>query len=254
MEIIALAHSKGGTGKTTTVFNLGSELSRRKKNVLLLDMDPQASLTMCFKHQFKQDQLFMEDLLATDRLDPCKAPVHIGDFLDIIPATSNLGGVELFLTKDPLRLKKLIHNLTQLNYDYVLIDAPGTTDIFMVAVLSAATEVIIPVRPGDLDCSALLDFKKNIDKISSSFNPTLEIRGLLFNQVITSSKNHKVYRDFLGENELGKKLLGSQIRMATAILNSPSFGKDIGLTDPKSEAAKDYRNLADEVISWHTQV
>jgi chromosome partitioning protein len=249
MKVIAVANSKGGSGKTTTVFNLTGEISRRKQKVLALDMDPQASLTKAYKQEFPEDQIYLDDLLSTDKLDPTQAVFSIDEFLYLIPSTKDLEGCEYHLTKDAYRLRKIIQKLTN-NYEYIFIDAPGTTDVFMGAVLSAADELIIPIRPSDFDLSALVDFKDKIEQVKKVVNPTLIIRGLLFNQVIKSSKNATHYRDLLKNHELGPNLLESEIRMSTAIQNSPSFGQDIGLKQPKSEAAKDFRTLADEVLSW----
>src|SRR5690242_11590773 len=111
MRVIALANSKGGSGKSTTIFNLSCELARRGKKILLIDMDPQASLTTCFKMSFNQSQLYLEDILATDKLNPAQAPVVVRENLFIIPTTGNLGGVEIFLKNDPARLKKVLDKL-----------------------------------------------------------------------------------------------------------------------------------------------
>ena len=250
MNVIAIANSKGGSGKTTTLFNLIAEISRRCQKVLALDLDPQASLTKAYKQAFPEDQIYLEDLLSTDKLDPQRAIVSINEFLHIIPSTKDLEGCEYHLTKDAYRLRKIIQKIGSNNYEYIFIDAPGTTDVFMGAVLSAADELIIPVRPSDFDLSALVDFKDKITQVKETVNPSLKVRGLLFNQVITSSKNAALYRDLLQDDELGRSLLKSTIRMSTAIQNSPSFGQDIGHKQPKSDAAKDFRTLADEVLSW----
>jgi chromosome partitioning protein len=254
MRVIAVANSKGGSGKTATVFNLGAELARRGEKVLLWDIDPQASLTDCFKIPYKPSQIYTEDALATDKIDVTQAPVQMCENLYIIPATQGLGGLEGTLehsTDNLLRLRRCLDRLKHLEFSYVILDPPGSTDIFMSAALAAAQEVLIPVRPTDTDFTAMVNFKADIEKIKS-INPELEVRGILFNQVITSSKNYKIYKAFLEEAKWDALVCQTSIRMATTVANAPGTGKDVISFDPKSKAADDYRALATEILLWNT--
>jgi chromosome partitioning protein len=251
-RIIAVANSKGGSGKTATVFNLGSELARSKK-VLLWDMDPQASLTNSFQVNFSQNQIYSEDILATDKIDPTSAPVKVGENLYLIPTVSQaLGGLESMLqAKDNVKRAKIItQKLAHLEFDFIIIDPPGAADIFMSTALVAAQEVIIPVRPTHNDFSVMVEFKEAIEKIKP-LNPEIEVKGILFNQVISSSKNYSIYRKFLEEANWDKLVCKSSIRMATSIANAPGVGKDVIAFDPKSKAAEDYQKFAKEVLSWN---
>lgn len=253
MKTIAVANSKGGSGKTATVFNLGSELARRGENVLLWDMDPQASLTECFKVQYPSHQIYTDDVLATEKIDVTKAPIQVAPGLSLIPATKELGGLEGTLehsVENLLRLKRSIQRLSGLGFTYVILDPPGSTDIFMSATLAAAQLVLIPVRPTDTDFSAMVTFKTDIEKMKS-INPELQVRGILFNQVITASKNYQIYKSFLQEAQWDNLVCKTSIRMATTVANAPGTGKDVISFDPKSKAAEDYRSLATEVSSWN---
>jgi chromosome partitioning protein len=253
MKVIAVANSKGGSGKTATVFNLGAELARRGEKVLLWDIDPQASLTDCFKVQYPIHQVYTDDALATDKIDVMNAPVRIEENLHIIPATKALGGLEGALehsVDNLLRLKRCLDRLKALDFTYVLLDPPGATDIFMSAVLAAAHYVLIPVRPTDTDFTAMVTFKTDIEKMKS-LNPILQVKGILFNQVITSSKNHKIYKTFLQEAQWDDLVCHASIRLSTTVANAPGLGKDVITYDPKSKAADDYRALATEVSSWN---
>jgi chromosome partitioning protein len=254
MRVIAIANSKGGSGKTATVFNLGAELARRGNRVLLWDMDPQASLTECFKISFATHQIYTDDALATDKIDVTLAPVAISPNLFLIPTTKGLGGLEGTLehsNENLLRLKRCIERLKSLAFDFVLLDPPGSTDIFMSATLAAAHQVLIPVRPTDTDFSAMVTFKEDIERMKA-INPKLEVKGILFNQVITASKNYQIYKSFLEEANWDKLVCQSVVRMATSVANAPGTGKDVIAFDPKSKAADDYRTLATEVSSWNT--
>ena len=254
MKVIAVANSKGGSGKTATVFNLGAELARRGEKVLLWDIDPQASLTDCFKIDFPSHQIYTDDALATDRIDVIQAPVQVKENLFLIPATKGLGGLEGTLehsTQNLLRLKRCIDRLQALDFSFVILDPPGSTDIFMSTALAAAHHVLIPVRPTDTDFSAMVTFKSDIEKIKA-VNPILEVKGILFNQVITSSKNYQIYKSFLQEANWDKLVCNTSVRMATSIANAPGTGKDVITFDPRSKAADDYRSLASEVSAWTT--
>ena len=253
MAIIAIANSKGGSGKTATVFNLGSQLARRGHKVLLWDMDPQASLSACFKVEFPQTQVYCEDILATDKIDPNQAPVEIGTNLFVIPATEGLAGLEGQLRhteKDLFRLKRSIERLKHLKFDYILFDPPGSTDIFMAAVLIAADQVLIPARPTDNDFTALIGFRSTVEK-AKELNHELVVKGILFNQVILSSKNEAIYRSFFAGDPWEKLICKTAIRMATAVANAPGTGKDVIAFEPKSKVAEDYKSLAVEVESWN---
>jgi len=252
MRVIAIANSKGGSGKTATVFNLGAELARRGEKVLLWDMDPQASLTECFKVTLPSHQIYTDDILATDKINVTQAPVQICEKLFLIPTTKGLGGLEGTLEHsldNLLRLKRRIAQLSVLDFTYVLLDPPGSTDIFMSATLAAAHQVLIPVRPTDTDFSAMVTFKSDIEKMKS-INPDLNVKGILFNQVITASKNYQIYKSFLEEAHWDQLVCKTSVRMATSIANAPGTGKDVITFDPKSKAADDYRSLAEEVSSW----
>ncbi len=250
MKVIAVANSKGGSGKTATTFNLGFELARRGEKVLLIDVDPQASLTACFKIGFEQHQLYSDDILATEKLNPNDAPVQVGKNLYLIPATTALGGLEQALMTDHLRLKRILKRLETQGFTYVLLDPPGSTDIFMSAALCAAHQVLIPVRPTDTDFTAMIDFKELIENVKP-LNPALEVGGILFNQVITASKNFATYKRFLEEANWQSLVCKSSIRMATPVANAPGTGQDVISFDPKSKAADDYRALATEIQSWN---
>jgi chromosome partitioning protein len=253
MKVISVANSKGGSGKTATTFNLGSELARRGEKVLLWDLDPQATLTNCFKLQnIPQDQLYSEDILATDKIDPSKAPIQVKENLYLIPTTTAFGSLEGLLSKGEdsiFRVKRTLDRLLHFGFTYVLLDPPGSTDIFMSAALAASDFVLIPVRPTDSDFLTMVDFKEAIENIKE-LNPKLEVRGILFNQVITSSKNYSIYKKFLEEANWEHLVCKTSIRMSTSVANAPGVGKDVIEFDPKSKASEDYKKLAKEIMTW----
>ena len=251
MKILAIANSKGGSGKTTTVFNLGYSLARRGFKTVVVDFDPQSSLTKSFKNlEYPQTQLYIEDLVfMPTRLNPNEALVPVEKNLWLIPATLKLGGLEEILsTKEHVTNLKITLSRI-IDVDFVLIDPPGSTDTFMQSALVAADSIMIPIKPTVKDFAVLPDFLACLDK-AKVFNPDLDIKSLVFNQVNVVSKTKDVFREFLSDHPLSKKISKTVIRQSQAAAVSDGFGKSVFDYDKKSPIIKDYGQLTEEVISW----
>jgi chromosome partitioning protein len=254
MKILAVANSKGGSGKTTNTFNIGCELHRLGLRVCLIDFDPQASLTHCFKIELPQTQVYIEDVVSKagfGRLSIQQAIVEIKPGLSLIPSTGALGNIEndLRAIGGMLRLKQVLSTLSAEQFDIVLIDPPGSSDIFMTLTLLAAREILIPIRPTDTDLATLEDFIGFINE-HQALNPDLRVRGILLNQVQGSSKNGQFYMDRLKSSGLGDLVLNSTIRTAIDAANSIAYGKPSSEYKPKSAVSQDFKNVAKEIASW----
>jgi chromosome partitioning protein len=254
MKTLTVANSKGGSGKTTTAFNLGHELARLGKRILMVDFDPQGSLTHSFKVELPQNQIYIEDLVSKagqGRLNIADAILEIKPNLYLIPSTGALGNLESEL-KGPaglVRLREALKGVAHLGFDAILIDPPGSSDVFMSMSLLAAQEVIIPARPTDTDISTLSEFVPFIEE-HRALNPDLKIRGILLNQVQSSSKNGQFYLDRLRQIGLGDLLFKSSIRSAIDAANSLAYGQSSSEHKPKAPVSKDYQALAQEVFPW----
>lgn len=253
MKIITIANSKGGSGKTTTVFNLGCALEKLGNKVVVIDFDPQNGLTNNFKNvEFKQDQIYIADLIALpSRLNVNNAIVWISKNLGLIPAGPNLENISHYIAtaKDEANAYKLKNILSQLSndIDFVLIDSIGSKDDYLVEALCAANEVIIPVNPTSQDFDVLPDFLEAIEKIKDAFHPALEIKSLVFNRVQAQTKAKEIYLGFIKDHPIANKVAKTMIRQATSVGMSGGAGKSIFEYDPKNKAAQDYLNLAKEI-------
>ena len=254
MKIITVANSKGGSGKTTTSFNLAHELAAMGKKVLLVDFDPQASLTNCFKIELPQDQIYIEDLVSKNgygKLSITASIVGIKEGIYLVPTTGALGNLEGELkgATGLIKLREVLKGLNNLAFDVVIIDPPGSSDIFMTMALVASNEVIIPTRPTDTDISTLTEFVPFIEE-HKALNPQLKISGILLNQTQSSSKNAAFYLNKLKELGVGDLIFKSQIRSAIDAANSIAYGKSSSEYKPKSSVSQDYKSFAKEVAKW----
>ena len=254
MKIFTIANSKGGSGKTTTAFNLGHELVRLNKKVLMIDFDPQASLTNCFKVDFDQHQIYIEDLISKagyGKLNIREAIVEPKEGLFLVPTTGVLGNLDGEL-KGPtglIKLREVLKGLTGLGFDAVIIDPPGTSDVFMAMALLAADEVLIPAKPTDLDITSLKEFVPFVEE-HKALNPKLIIRGIILNQTQNSSKNAAFYLEQLKELGLGDLIFKSTIRSAVDAANSIAYGQSSTEHKPKAPVSKDFQEFAKEVAQW----
>jgi chromosome partitioning protein len=257
MKTIVIANSKGGSGKTTTAFNLAHNLAFSGKSVLVLDFDPQASLTHSFKVELPQHQIYAEDLVSNEGYGKTSIrqaiiqPKEEIENLFLVPVSGALGSLEGELKGAVrlVRLREVLKGLNGLNIDVVIIDPPGSTDVFMSMSLVAADEVIIPARPTDTDIKTLSDFIPFVEE-HQAINQNLKVRGILLNQTQSSSKNADFYLEQLNQAGLGKLVLRSQVRSAVDAANSIAYGKSVIEHKPKSQISKDYIEFTKEVVSW----
>ncbi len=189
-RIIAITNQKGGVGKTTTTLNLGAGLMERGRNVLLVDLDPQASLTLALLG--KPDSLVTDELPVTiyhGLMKASRAEDHplAGALLDtpaglrLIPASIELSAAEMDLAREPLGVFALRDCLNTLpaTYDYVLIDCPPTLGILTTNALAAAHEVLIPLQADYLALRGVDLLLTTIGKMQKRANPALKTLGLL---------------------------------------------------------------------------
>ena len=154
--VIALVNQKGGTGKTQSTENLGIGLASEGKKVLLVDMDPQGSLTISLGHP-RADELpvtvadIMAKVLQEQPIEPGEGILHHPEGVDLMPANISLSGMEVSLVNVMSRekvLKDYIDSVKQ-NYDYVLIDCMPSLGMLTVNALAAADKLVIPVRAAE---------------------------------------------------------------------------------------------------------
>ena len=183
---IAIVNQKGGTGKTTTCENLGVGLAAEGKKVLLVDADPQGSLTISMGWQ-KPDELpvtlstLMQKAMNDQCIPPGEGVLHHAEGVDLIPASIELAGLEVALVNTMSRekmLKQVLDSAKQ-DYDYILLDCTPSLGILTINALAAADTALIPVQAQYLSAKGLEQLLQTINKVHRQINPKLKIEGIL---------------------------------------------------------------------------
>ena len=253
--VICVVNQKGGTAKTTTVENLGIGLARDGKKVLLVDTDPQGSLTISLGYPRPDDlETTLFDLLNKtineDAIQPAEGIFHQQEGIDLIPANISLAGLEVALvnTMNRERILKQFMEPVKKDYDYVLLDCMPSLGMLTVNALAAADTTLIPVQANYLSAKGLEQLLQTINKVKRQINPKLRIEGILLTMVDSRTNYAKEISSLIRDTYGGHiKVFNTEIPRSVRAAEISSEGKSIFLHDPKGKVAEAYQKLTKEV-------
>ena len=254
--VTAVVNQKGGTGKTTTCENLGIGLAMEGKKVLLVDTDPQASLTISLGYPVP-DRIsptlsdLMKKIVSDQPIESGEGILHHPEGVDLVPANIELAGMEVSLVNVMSResvLKQYLDSMKR-EYDFILLDCMPSLGMLTVNALAAADNVIIPVQAQYLPAKGLEQLLQTVNKVKRQINPKLRIEGILLTMVDSRTNYAKDISALIRENYGGKlKVYQTDIPRSVRAEEISAEGKSIFRHDPKGKVAEAYRVLTKEVL------
>lgn len=243
--VISLFNHKGGVGKTTTTLNVGAGLVELGKRVLLIDLDPQANLTLSLGIPRERYTIY-EAMCGESELVPYEAKPG----LDIVISVLDLSGAEMELVNEPGRemiLRELLEPVVN-DYDYVLIDCPPSLGLLTMNALTASHYVLIPLQTEYLAVQGLSKIKQVVDKVRFRLNRSLQIGGVIATMYDSRKVLNNQIVDLI-QKYFGDQVFRTMIRENVALAESPSKQKDIFSYQPASNGAEDYLALSREILT-----
>jgi len=243
-KTIAIVAEKGGVGKTTSVLTLGRALVELERRVLLVDLDPQASLTKYLGHDPKALDVLQKTVIYSLTNGISIETLIIPGAFDIVPSS------RATWAKVPSTFSALKEALKPLRdrYDYVLIDSPPVAQHLITISLAAADEVLVPVEPDRMALDGLSELIDTIALVRDRYNPDLGILGVLPTKVNRRHKNDALYLGFIQALDKNGITVFEPVPHTTRFKRAASRGQTVVDLFPQRAGAREYYNLAKIII------
>ncbi len=248
-RIIAVVNQKGGVAKTTTVANLGAALAEKGFRILLVDLDPQGSLTSAFGRELDPNAESVYHVLMDPARDPASVRLSVRPHIDLLPANLHLAAAELELARQPRRefaLKRVLDRIADA-YDFVLIDCGPNLGLLTINALVAADEVLIPLQTEFLALRGIGALFETIARVRRRWNPRLRVLGIL---PVMHDARPTHARRILEETRalFGDYVFPFAVRRSIRFAEAAVAGMPITEYAPHHPGAQVYRKLAEAII------
>ena len=255
-KVISVSNQKGGTAKTVSCVNLGIGLAKEGYRVLLIDADPQGSLTISLGYP-EPDLMdytlanIMIDLVNEEPLQLEKAILHHEEGVDLIPANIELSAIEITLVNVMSReliLRTLVEQLKDL-YDFIILDCMPSLGMMTINALACADSVLIPLQAAYLPVKGLQQLIRTVGRVKRQLNPKLEIEGILMTMVDRRTNYAKEIAQMVFDTFSSSiKVFKTEIPISVRVAEVSVEGSSIYTYDPKGKAAAAYTALTKEVM------
>ncbi|MGC8804588.1 MAG: ParA family protein [Candidatus Ratteibacteria bacterium] len=253
MRKIAIINQKGGSGKTTTVVNLGAAVAEKGFKVLLIDLDPQAHSTIHLGFEPFKLEKSVYDVLVNE-VSPAEIIIetHVKN-LFLLPAKIELASAEIEMVNTIGREIVLREALkkTGNHYDYLFIDCPPSLGLLTLNALTTASEIIIPIQAEFFALEGLTKLIQTVQLVTERINPSTHISGVLITMFDKRKNICKEVAEKVKEH-FGAKVFKTKIRENVKLAEAPGFGQTIFEFAPDSHGAEDYKKLAKEILTGGT--
>jgi chromosome partitioning protein len=260
-RVVSLLNQKGGVGKTTSSVNLGAAMAEAGRRVCLIDLDPQAHMTLHVGVDPAEPEHSVYDLLVEPEVPASATRMNVRPKLDLIPSEVDLAAAEVELAHHPQRQRILADKFAEIadDYDFVLIDCPPSLGLLTLNALLISGEVFVPMQAHFLALQGVGKLLETVGLVCRSVNPKLQVSGIILcMHEGQTTLAREVVADLEGFFEESRdqlvpwrncRVLQPPIRRNVKLAEAPSFGQTIFDYAPWCPGAIDYRMLAARIMA-----
>jgi chromosome partitioning protein len=247
--IISVANQKGGVAKTTTAFTISNILADHKKSVLMIDLDPQASLSLCAGIDKRKLTRSMYQVMCEDGSiqDSIIKNICGKNNLHLAPSSGRLSNADIKLASEAGRENILSRILGKIKhqYDFIIIDTSPALSLLVTNALIASHSILIPVCADNLSYEGLTDLFETLDKIKEHLNQSLNILGTVITQYDKRTLHSREAKEFLEKNYN----VIATIPISTQVKDATLIGKSISDLNPSHEITENYKKVTEVILN-----